>query len=105
MGGWRPGRTISAVVASIVLSSCTGVKPVVEHEPDSKTFADAATSAQDPVTTAIEREAVRPGEEHRAPREGETLQPGEAIWVPTGKSRVLQLRNPLKRVSIGDPSV
>lgn len=104
--GWRPGRTISAVVASIVLSSCTGVKPVIDKKSEQQMFEEAAKSpGADPVTAGVEREAIRPGEEHRVSREGEVLQPGEAIWIPSGKSRVLQLRNPIKRVSIGDPSV
>ena len=33
------------------------------------------------------------------------LEPGEAIWVRSGKSRVLQLKNAIKRVSLGDPSL
>ena len=107
MGGWRPGLAISAVVASIIFSGCTGVRPLVESEPEQKVFQDTAgTPGTDPITSAIERETVRPGEETHASRgEGATLQAGEAIWIPSGKSRILQLKNPLKRVSIGNPEV
>jgi pilus assembly protein CpaC len=106
MGGWRPGLAISAVVASMIFSGCTGVRPLVESEPEQKVFQDTAgTPGTDPITSAIERETVRPGEEKLPSRDGTALTPGEAIWIPSGKSRILQLRNPLKRVSIGNPEV
>ena len=106
MGGWRPGLAISAVVASMIFSGCTGVRPLVESEPEQKVFQDTAgTPGTDPITSAIERETVRPGEETRPSHGGAVLDPGEPIWIPSGKSRILQLRNPLKRVSIGNPEV
>jgi Flp pilus assembly secretin CpaC len=106
MGGWRPGLAISAVVASIMLNGCTGVRPLVESEPEQKVFQDAAgTPGTDPITSAIERETVRPREETHPSRQGAVLEPGESIWIPSGKSRILQLRNPLKRVSIGNPEI
>ena len=55
MGGWRPGLAISAVVASIIFSGCTGVRPLVESEPEQKVFQDTAgTPGTDPITSAIE---------------------------------------------------
>jgi len=38
-------------------------------------------------------------------RAGAMLEAGEAIWVRSGKSRVLQLKTAIKRVSLGDPSL
>jgi Flp pilus assembly secretin CpaC len=106
MGGWRPGRAVSVAVASIMLHACTGVRPLVESEPERKTFESAAASpGTDPVTADAERQTIRPEDEKPTSREGAVLQSGEAIWIPSGKTRVLQLRNPLKRVSIGDPSL
>lgn len=106
MGGWRPGRAFSVVVASIMLHACTGVRPLVDYPGEEKIFQDAAgTPGTDAVTAAVERQSVKPGEETRAPNQGAALEPGEAIWVPSGKSRILQLRNPLKRVSIGNPEI
>ena len=104
MGGWRPGRAISAVAASIVvLSSCS----VNRNAPVAKEFDEAsgrpgATSA---VSEGMEKEKI-PLEAVPAPsRAGAMLEPGEAIWVRSGKSRVLQLKTAIKRVSLGDPSL
>ncbi|HYV57410.1 MAG TPA: pilus assembly protein N-terminal domain-containing protein [Candidatus Nitrosopolaris sp.] len=33
------------------------------------------------------------------------LQPGEPIWIHTGKSRVIEVARPVKRVSIGNPDL
>ncbi len=104
MGGWRPGRALSAVAASIVvLSSCS----VNRNAPVAKEFDEAsgrpgATSA---VSEGMEKEKI-PLEAVPAPsRAGAMLEPGEAIWVRSGKSRVLQLKTAIKRVSLGDPSL
>jgi len=104
MGGWRPGRALSAVAASIVvLSSCS----VNRSAPVAKEFDEAsgrpgATSA---VSEGIDKEKI-PLEAVPAPsRAGAMLEAGEAIWVRSGKSRVLQLKTAIKRVSLGDPSL
>jgi len=104
MGGWRPGRALSAVAASIVvLSSCS----VNRNAPVAKEFDEAsgrpgATSA---VSEGMEKEKI-PLEAVPAPsRAGAMLEAGEAIWVRSGKSRVLQLKTAIKRVSLGDPSL
>src|SRR5438128_4241065 len=104
MGGWRPGPTISAVAASMLfVSSCS----VNRSAPVAKEFDEAsgrpgATSA---VSEGMEKEKI-PLEAVAAPsRGGAMLEPGESIWVRSGKSRVLQLKNPIKRVSLGDPSL
>ncbi len=104
MGGWRPGRALSAVAASIVvLSSCS----VNRNAPVAKEFDEAsgrpgATSA---VSEGMDKEKI-PLEAVPAPsRAGAMLEPGEAIWVRSGKSRVLQLKTAIKRVSLGDPSL
>ena len=104
MGGWRPGRALSAVAASIVvLSSCS----VNRSAPVAKEFDEAsgrpgATSA---VSEGMDKEKI-PLEAVPAPsRAGAMLEAGEAIWVRSGKSRVLQLKTAIKRVSLGDPSL
>jgi Flp pilus assembly secretin CpaC len=53
----------------------------------------------------MQKETVPPEAVPAPSRAGATLEPGEAIWVRSGKSRVLQVKNPVKRVSIGDPSL
>jgi Flp pilus assembly secretin CpaC len=40
----------------------------------------------------------------RAPAET-ALEPGEKLWIRTGKSRVLRFRRPVRRVSVGDPEI
>ncbi len=104
MGGWRPGRAISTVAASIVvLSSCS----MNRNAPVSKDFDEASgrPGATSTVTEGMQKETI-PAEAAAAPsRAGAMLEPGEAIWVRSGKSRVLQLKNAIKRVSLGDPSL
>ncbi len=50
---------------------------------------------------------VSPEEEaaQRAARWKAPLGPGEPVWIERGKSRVLELPVPVKRVSIGDPDL
>src|SRR5438034_11746520 len=104
MGGWRPGRAISAVAASIVvLSSCSVNRNApVAKEMDEASGRPGATST---ISEGFQKETI-PAEAAAAPsRGGAMLEPGEAIWVRSGKSRVLQLKNAIKRVSLGDPSL
>ena len=104
MGGWRPGRAISTVAASIVvLSSCSVNRNApVAKEMDEASGRPGATST---ISEAFQKETI-PAEAAAAPsRGGAMLEPGEAIWVRSGKSRVLQLKNAIKRVSLGDPSL
>ena len=104
MGGWRPGRAISAVAASIVvLSSCS----VNRNAPVAKDFDEASgrPGATSTVSEGVQKETI-PAEAAAAPkRGGAMLEAGEAIWVRSGKSRVLQLKTAIKRVSLGDPSL
>src|SRR5438309_413965 len=104
MGGWRPGRAISAVAASIVvLSSCSVNRNApVAKEMDEASGRPGATST---ISEGFQKETI-PAEAAAAPsRGGAMLEPGESIWVRSGKSRVLQLKNPIKRVSLGEPSL
>ena len=104
MGGWRPGRALSAIAASIVvLSSCS----VNRNAPVAKDFDETSgrPGATSTVSEGIQKETI-PAEAAPAPSRGAaTLEPGEAIWVRSGKSRVLQLKTAIKRVSLGDPSL
>jgi len=66
MGGWRPGRAISAVAASIVvLSSCS----VNRNAPVAKDFDEASgrPGATSTVTEGIQKETI-PAEAAPAPR-------------------------------------
>src|SRR5437870_7816452 len=104
MGGWRRGRALRAVAASIVVpSSCS----VNRNAPVAKEFDEASgrPGATSTVSEGIQKETI-PVEAVAVPgRGGAMLEPGEAIWVRSGKSRVLQLKTSIRRVSIGDPSL
>src|SRR5437667_11011186 len=104
MGGWRPGRALSAVAAStVVLSSCS----LNRNAPVAKEFYEASgrPGATSTVSEGMQKQTI-PLEAVPAPsRAGAMLEPGEAIWVRSGKSRVLQLKTAIKRVSLGDPSL
>jgi len=105
MGGWRPGRAISAVAASIVvLTSCSVNRSATVAKEFDETSGRPGVSST--VSEAFQKETI-PSEAIEAPpsRRAETLTAGEAIWVRSGKSRVLQLKNPVRRVSLGDPSL
>jgi pilus assembly protein CpaC len=80
---------------------------VNKNAPVAKEFDEAsgrpgATSA---VSEAMQKETIPPEAVPAPSRAGAMLEPGEAIWVRSGKSRVLQLKNAIKRVSLGDPSL
>ncbi len=104
MGGWRPGRAVKVVATSIIalLWSCNTRGPSISREYEEAPGRAVASSS---VSEGVEKQTAAPPETAPASRAAETLQPGEAIWLRSGKSRVLQLRNPVKRVSIGDPSL
>src|SRR5947208_8824749 len=104
MGGWRPGRAISTVAASIVvLSSCSVNRNApVAKEMDEASGRPGATST---ISEGFQKETI-PAEAAAAPsRGGAMLEAGEAIWVRSGKSRLLQVKNAINRVSMGDPSL
>jgi len=105
MGGWRPGRAISAVAASIVvLTSCSVNRSATVSKEFDETSGRPGVSST--VSEAIQKEIIPPEAIEAAPsRHAGTLELGEAIWVRSGKSRVLQLKNPVRRVSLGDPSL
>ena len=49
----------------------------------------------------MKKQIVPPGESRGAAK----LKAGEPIWVPSGKSRVLHLDTPIRRVSLGNPEL
>ncbi len=57
------------------------------------------------VTDGVEAQRVPPGYEPR-PAPAETmLGPGDPLWIRSGKSRIIQFRSPVQRVSIGNPDI
>src|SRR5947207_13375273 len=99
MGGWRPGRAISTVAASIVvLSSCSVNRNApVAKEMDEASGRPGATST---ISAGFEKETI-PAEAAAAPsRGGAMLETGGALWVRTGHSRVLRRQKASQRVSL-----
>jgi pilus assembly protein CpaC len=54
------------------------------------------------VTDSLNKQVVPQAERPAAPG---AIVSGEPIWLRSGKSRVLQLKNPIRRVSIADPEL
>jgi Flp pilus assembly secretin CpaC len=103
MEGWRPGRAIGAIVASSVLvCSCSWNR----NAPLKKEFDETSRPGTSNVVTEGIAKQETPIEVARpASRASAELEAGESIWIRSGKSRVLQLKSPLRRVSIGDPTL
>src|SRR5712691_5242964 len=98
---WWSRRKMASVAAVLVACSCSNNRHSTVKEP---AVAPATTSAA-AVTESTTRQFVPPGGEKTPPRSTGVLTPGESIWLRSGKSRVLQLKSPIKRVSIGDPDL
>jgi pilus assembly protein CpaC len=97
-GRWsRWGRIV--VTASVLLAwSCSARRPSTE-KPLAPPPAEKSAAA---VTDSINKQIAPPREKPAAPG---TVVPGESIWMRSGKSRVLQMRHPIRRVSIADPDL
>jgi len=99
-GGWWSRFWVAGLVAAaLVASSCNAnhTKPRPRTE---------QPMAQTPDTTVADAFAKQKSAAEAATRErAGALKPGEPIWIRSGKSRVIELRNPIKRVSIGNPDL
>lgn len=105
--GWC-GRSERAVLAVLVLTmwSCSAQKH--EVSPAFKKKLDAISEhAKAGAEEGINKEITSPDEEaaQRASGTPQILLAHEAIWVQSGKSRLLQLKETVQRVSIGNPEL
>jgi pilus assembly protein CpaC len=104
MEGWC-GRGVAVVLSAVLSSSCAAHKPEV-----SSRFREAMTQFEKigarAVMEDLEQQTISP-EEEAAQRAARTsaLAPGEPIWIQSGKSRILTLQYPVRRVSIADPEL
>jgi len=97
------GRAVAAlVVAAVTLSSCSARRHHVGKEHFEQSLARARSERA--VTDGIEKQLM-PAEAERKAAEGAPLAPGEPIWIRSGKTRILQLRGNVRRVSIGNPDL
>ncbi len=88
------------VVAAVALSACSARL----HRSGQEHFEQALARAQSEraVTDGIEKELM-PAETEA--KENAPLEPGAPIWLRSGKTRILQLRGTVRRVSIGNPDL
>ena len=108
MRGWRARCEAMAIVAvAAALCSCSAT---MEHEhgpaKDTGSYASKGERFRRNLAKRLESQILSPAEEaaQRQARAGDgILQPGEPIWVQAGKSRVIQVARPIKRISIGNP--
>ena len=123
MVGWVARWAAFATIASAaLLSSCRSGRSLLrlqQEEGFTAPYAGKADSAREKFdqtgqpyngrTGALEedlkKEIVPPTPGEPASRVTGSLKPGEPIWVPSGKSRVLHLDSPVRRVSLGNPEL
>ena len=91
--------TCLVVASTMMLSSCGTRSPHDKFD----TSAYPTPGQTDAVKDDIQKQIIPPG----APtaHAAGMLKAGEPIWVPSGKSRVLHLDAPIRRVSIGNPEL
>src|SRR5262245_44599935 len=95
----RKGRMLAVVAAAVLATACSnnrGKEPATTKakKPDLHMGAGSA------VREAFQQQRAR----SKAMAKG-TLAPGDPIWVQAGKSRVIHLSSPVRRVSIGNPEM
>ena len=106
MRGWS--RTVGTAAVSVaLLCSCSAQKTGVSKELQEK-LAQIRARAAKAVVEGTEKQRVSP-EQEAAERAAQapaiTLKPGEPIWIQSGKSRILHLQRPLRRVSVTSPDL
>src|ERR1700752_303956 len=114
MGGWR-ARCERIVIVAALAALCSSCSMTLEDEGPAPhrdvTTAIERTRARSEksVTERIERQTIPPDEEAArraaAVRTSGVLGPGEAIWIQSGKTKVVHLPRPFRRVSIGNPEL
>src|SRR5207244_2931185 len=88
------------VVAAVALSSCSARNHRAGRDHFEQSLARARSERA--VTDGIEKELM-PAETQA--KESAPLEPGAPIWLRSGKTRILQLRGTVRRVSIGNPDL
>lgn len=108
MKGQRMGiswRVMAALLATVLLASCSPKKREISKNLETQIKSLQAT-AGDAVAAATQRQAVPPGSEVKATSSVvRYLEPEAPLWVQSGKSQVVRLSYPAKRISVGNPDV
>ena len=100
--GWRRGRVLGVLALVALTAACANHHKESGQEVVDRMEARAslAKGQGKAVSDAFEKQRARA----KAAANG-VLQPGEAIWVQAGKSRMLHLPDSVRRVSIGNPEM
>src|SRR5262245_8683356 len=101
---WLPRGGV--LIGAVLICACTSMNPEVTPEPGVEERLAEWTAGR-AVTEGVEKQTAPPGTPARAYREATETRPapGEALWIQTGKSRILEVSRPVRRVSIGNPEV
>jgi len=100
MRSWRRGRMLGVVAAAVLVAACSNHRQESGQEIVDRMEARLSKGAGGAVREGFAKERARA----RAAANG-VLQPGEPIWVQAGKSRIVHLPDPVRRVSIGNPEM
>jgi len=98
--GWRRGRVLGVLALVAMTAACTNNKKESGQEIVDRMEARLSKGQGQAVHDGFEKQRARA----KAAANG-VLQPGEAIWVQAGKSRMLHLPTSVRRVSIGNPEM
>jgi Flp pilus assembly secretin CpaC len=96
----RKGRMLAIVAAAVLATACSnnrGNDPVTTRKAGNS---DLHLGAGNAVREAFKQQRART----KAAAKG-VLEAGDPIWVQAGKSRVIHLSSPVRRVSIGNPDM
>jgi len=102
----RGRRGTVALAVAAVVAGCSGHRPGTPRRDYAEMADELNHGAGQTVSEAFTKEVVPPPTgQPPARRHTRRLGPGEPIWVQTGKSLVLEVPSPVRRVSIGNPDL
>jgi len=99
--GLRGRALVAVLVAAVALSACGARRREIGREHFEQSLARARSERA--VSDGIDKQLVSP-EAEKSAVDG-PLAPGQPIWIRSGKTRILQLRGTVRRVSIGNPDL
>jgi Flp pilus assembly secretin CpaC len=110
MVGMMEARSAGAhcgAIAAILMLLCLSCTPhKSELSPEFKKRVEAmGKNAGQAVQEDIAKETIPPGAEPPPPTGFMAVEPGQDIWIQSGKARTLRLRENISRVSVANPEV
>ena len=100
MGSRRKGRMLGVLAAVVLAAACGNHRQESGQEIVDRMEDRLAKGAGGAVREAFAKQRQRARETANG-----VLQPGDPIWVQAGKSRMIHLPAPVRRVSIGNPEM